>query len=111
MASSQVVRVDALRSLGFASISVTYAPVGAPFTHPMRLIKFTNTTDADLLISFDDVNDNMVVPKGSFTLFDCTTNKTLPDSTFVFANGTQVWVKGSPTLGTFYIEVVFGQGD
>lgn len=109
--SSQVVRVDVLRSLGFASISGTYAAVGGPFTHPMRLIKFTNTTDGDLLVSFDAVNDNMIVPKGTFTLFDCTTNKTVPDSTFVFANGTQVYVKGTATLGSFYVEVIFGQGD
>lgn len=108
---SQVVRVDGLRSLAAGSISGTYATVGTAFTHPMRLLKLINNTNGDLTISFDGVNDNDFVPAGGFTLYDLTTNKVQPDTTFVFQNGTQVFVKGTPATGTFYVVAIFGQGD
>jgi|SRR5271166_1968369 len=108
---SQVVRVDALRTLAFGSISGTYAALGTPFAHQMRLVKLTNNTNADLTFSFDAVTDNLIVPSGSFTLFDLTTNHTIPDTTFVFQNGTQFYVKGAPSLGSVYLEAIYGQGE
>ena len=109
--SSQVVRVDGLRSLSYSSISSSYAPIGTGFGHPMRLFKIVNNTNADLTISFDGVNYNDFVPTGSFTLYDCTTNKNNATSTFVFQNGTQVYAKGSPTSGSVYVVVIFGRGE
>lgn len=111
MTQSQVVRVDTLRSIGFASISGTYATVGTPFSHPMRLVKFVNITDGNLTISFDGVNDNDIIPAGGFALYDLTTNKILPDTTFVFQEGTQVFIKGTVTTGNFYVVAIFGRGD
>jgi hypothetical protein len=108
---SQVVRVDALRTLAAGGISGTYAPIGTVFNHPMRLFKIINTCNADVTISFDGVTDNDYVPAGSFVLYDCTTNKVLPDTTFVFANGTQVFAKGTVATGAVYVVVIFGQGD
>src|SRR6185369_1385282 len=109
--SSQVVRVDGLRSLAAGSISVTYATVGGAFTHAMRLFKIVNNTDGDLTVSFDGGNDNDFIPAGGFTLYDCTTNKTGSNSTFVFQNGTQVFVKGTPSTGSVYVVVIFGRGE
>lgn len=108
---SQLVRVDALRSLASGSISGTYAAVGSSFTHPMRLLKLINTTDVNITVSFDSINDNDLIPAGGFALYDLTTNKTVPDTTFAFEKGTTVYVKGSPTTGTFYVVAIFGQGD
>jgi len=107
----QIVRVDGIRSLAFGSISGMYAPVGTPFNHAMRLVKFVNTTNANLTVSFDASTDNDIIPAGGFALYDLTTNKTLPDTTFVFQASTQVYVKGSPTSGSFYVVAVYGQGD
>jgi len=111
MAQSQVVRVDSLRSLAFGSISGTYATVGTAFSHSMRLVKFINTTDGDITVSFDGVTDNDLIPSGGFALYDLTTNKTLPNTTFVFQNGTQVFVKGTVTTGNFYVVAIFGRGE
>lgn len=108
---SQVVRVDALRSLAAAGISATYAPVGSALNHPMRLFKILNTCNGDVTVSFDGVKDNDYVPAGSFVLYDCTTNKVLPDTTFVFQPGTQVFVKGTVATGNVYVVCIFGQGD
>jgi hypothetical protein len=107
----QVVRFDALRSLAAGSISGSFTAVGSSFGHPMRLVKFVNATDALLTLSFDGVTSNDVIPAGGFALYDMTTNKTLPDTTFVFQNGTQVYVSGAPTVNSFYVVAVYGQGD
>jgi|ERR1700720_2668490 len=107
----QIVRVDALRSLAAGSISAVYSPVGAPFSHGMRLVKFVNTTNGNITVSFDGSTDNDIVPAGGFSLYDLTTNKTLPDTTFVFQASTQVSVKGTPSTGSFYIVALYGQGD
>jgi hypothetical protein len=112
--ASQIVRVDALRVVAFGSITGSYTPVGTAFTHIMRTIRFVNTTDADVLISFDTVNDNIIVPAGSFVLYDCTTNREESLSYFVFSIGTQVFIKqssGAPSKGSFYVECLFGQGE
>lgn len=111
--ASQVVRVDALRSLGFGSITASYVELGTSFTHTMRIIRIVNTTDSDLLFSFDAVTDNMIVPAGSFVLYDVTSNTENTVPFFVFAKGTQFYVKYSsaPSQGTVYLECLFGQGE
>ena len=109
--SSQVVRVDSLRSLAFGSISGTYAAVGTSFAHPMRLLCFTNLTNGNITVSFDGVNDNLIVPQNGFKLFDLVTNRREDQPYFVFQVGTQVYVKGSVSSGSFYVEAIYGQGE
>lgn len=108
---SQVVRVDALRTLAAGSISGTYAILGSAFSHQMRLVKLTNNTNGDLTFSFDGVLDNIFIPSGGFTLFDLTTNHTSNEPTFIFQSGTQFFVKGTPSTGSVYLEAIYGQGE
>jgi hypothetical protein len=109
--SQQVVRVDSLRSLAAGSISGTYAPVGTSFQHNMRLVRFQNTTDAGITLSFDGVADNLYLPSQTFLLFDITTNRLGNLTTWCFQNGTQVYAAGSPSMGAVYVECLYGQGD
>lgn len=105
-------KVDTLRTLGFAAIGATYAPIGTPFTFPARIICFTNTTNEDVLLSMDGTTDQLVVPAGSFKLFDITTNhRPVNQDDYCFAVGTQWYVKYAavPTSGSVYIEVVYAQ--
>ena len=111
---SQICRVDALRTLGFGSINnVTYTELGGEFEHPMRLLKIVNNTNGDMLISFDGTTDNDFIPAGGFSLYDIMTNKENAVPYFVFANGTQMFVKYStaPTSGAVYVVCVYGQGE
>lgn len=110
---SQVVRVDPLRTVAFGSITNSYTALGTAFTHPVRMIRITNTTDADMLFSFDTVNDNIIVPAGSFVLYDVTTNREENIIYFVFAVGTQFFIKyvSAPSRGTVYLECLYGQGE
>jgi len=109
--NTQVVQIDTLRSIAFGSISGTYAAIGTAFTEPVRLICFTNTTDGDMFLSDDGVNNKMFIPKGAFKLFDLTSNKFSATSFWVLPIGTQFYVKQStaPTLGAVYIECLWGQ--
>lgn len=110
--SAKKVYFDSLRSLGFAGISATYAAVGTAFSVNARMICFTNKTVGDVIFSTDntDVDGQILVPAGSFKLYDLTANL-VPgkDDSFVIAKGTQFYVKQvtAPTSGAVYIENVY----
>lgn len=105
---TQVIQIDVLRSLAFGSISGTFTAVGSPTIFPCKLICFTNNTDGDMFFSDDDVNNKLFIAANSFKLFDCDTNRLGNQIYWVFATGTQFWVKQStaPTKGAVYIEVL-----
>lgn len=106
MSNTQVATIDTIRTLAFGSISGTYAAVGTPLIFPTRLICFTNNSNGDMFFSSDGVNNQLFVAAGSFKLFDLNTNRLLQQQYWVFAIGTQFYVKQStaPTSGAVYIE-------
>jgi hypothetical protein len=105
-------RVDTLRTLAFGAIGATFVPVGPPLAFPARIICFTNTANTDVIFSMDGTTDQVLVPAGSFKLFDITTNhRPVNQDDFCFANGTQWSVRyaAAPASGAVYIEVVYAQ--
>ena len=112
--SSITISVDALRSVAFGSVTASYTTLGTVFAHIMRTIRLVNTTDANVLISFDTVNDNIILPAGSFVLYDVCANTETNQLGFFFRNGTQLYLKresGAPTSGTVYAECTYGTGE
>ena len=109
---SNIARVDALRSLGFASITGSYTALGTAFGHPMRIVKVTNATNGDVFVSFDGTTNNLFIPAGSFVLYDIASDDD-PTEEFKLSKGTQIYIKQSsaPTSGTFYLECIYGQGE
>ncbi len=110
--ASIIVSVDAYRSLAFGSISGTFAAVGTPFAHPMRLVKIINTCNTDMIISFDGTNNNDYIPAGAFTLYDLATNE-VDQAGWFFRIGTQVYVKQAtaPGSGSVFVIALYGQGE
>lgn len=108
------VRFDALRTVAFGSITGSYTALGTPTTKNMRLVKIVNTTDADMLVSFDGTTDNDIIPAGGFALYDFATNApaTASSSWFVLAIATQIYVKYStaPTLGAVWVVGIYSTG-
>ena len=105
-------KVDAIRSVAFGSITGSYTALGTPLSYPARIICFTNTTNAEILLSTDGSTDQLIVPAGSFKLFDITTNhRPVHQDDFCFSVGVQWYVKYSsaPSKGSVYIEVVYAQ--
>lgn len=110
--SAKKVYFDSLRTLAFGGISGSYAAVGTPLTVNARMICFTNKTAGDMIFSTNntDVAGQILVPAGSFKLYDLTANL-VPgkDDSFVLAIGTQFYVKQAtaPVSGAVYIELVY----
>jgi hypothetical protein len=108
--SSGRIRFEDLRSLGFAGIGAIYAGIGLPFANPVRILKVTNLTDVDLLISFNGISDHDVVATKGFFLYDYATNQSSSAGILEQAVGDRVYVKqitGAPTLGSVYVTVVY----
>lgn len=93
------VAFDPLRSIAAGSVSASYATLGTAFDQRVRILKITNLSDGDVLISFDGDTDHDVVPAGSFVLYDMTTNSPagVEVDQLVLAIGTQIYVKEGPT--------------
>lgn len=109
---SQAIRAEfePLRSLGFASISGTYAAIGTAFLHPMRNIWIFNGTDRFLHFSKDGFTDHVVLPANAYWFYDVTSNKSR-DQGFYVAEGTKFYVKTpttAPSLGKVYVTTMYG---
>lgn len=102
---------EPLRSLAFGSIGAAYMGVGAAFSHPIRMLIIENLTNAELLFSFNGIDDHLALPSGGPIIFDFTTNKGGNSQGFFIAEGDRVYVKesGTPTSGTVYVSVVYGR--
>lgn len=99
---------DTLRSAAVGSIGASYAAIGAAFTDRPVVLTFKNNTNGEVVVSSDGVNDNLIFPAGSYTVYDVRTNA--PNATdLTFPIGTQFYVKDGGTVattGTFYIEAI-----
>lgn len=103
---------DPLRSLGFAGISATYAPVGGPLQHPVRAFCITNNTQGDMIFAIDDdvVEGHLFVAAASYKLYDVQSNmNTQFDDKYMLPKGIQFYVKEvtAPVSGDVYIEFLY----
>lgn len=100
---------EPLRSLAFGSISGAYMGIGTPLVFPSRLLFIQNLTDAQLLFSFDGVNDHFTLPASSNFVFDITTNQQ-HEAGIYFSVGTRIYVKevGLPSMGNVYVSTFYG---
>ena len=104
------VRYEALRSLAFGGISGAYAGVGTSFDNPVRMLKVSNLTDANLIISFDGVIDRDIIPANTVEVLDYGSNKAMPGGQLDQSIGERVYVKqagGAPTSGSVYVTVIY----
>lgn len=110
LVSSVRVRFETLRSLSFGGISAVYAGVGLPFSNPIRILKVTNLTNENLLVSFNGIDDMDVVAANGFFLYDYGTNKSDAAGLLEQPVGDRVYVKSEdadPTLGSVYVTIIY----
>lgn len=105
-------RFEALRSLaGTTPISNAYLAIGTPLTQPGRIIKISNETDINVLISADGVTDMDFIPANGFVLYDLGSNKAEQAPTLQFATGTTFFAKragaADSTSGAIYLTVIY----
>lgn len=110
---------EILRSLTAASIAGspgTYLSIKtsgnvAGLVNPCRIVEFLNATDQPVFISWDGVNDHMVVPAQGFVLLDISTNKAEVGGAFNIALGQVFYAKAvstQPSTGAVYVMAFYG---
>jgi len=110
VASSIRVRYEPLRSILFSNISALYASVGLPFSNPVRILKLSNLTDANILVSFNGVDNHDVVPANGFFLYDYTSNKSNAGGLLEQPQNDRLYVKAEsslPSTGSLYVTLVY----
>jgi len=103
---------ETVRTAAFGVIGNVYMGMGVAMTRPIRMIVLQNMTDANLMFSFDGVNDHLPLPSWGYLVLDITSNKTLPQGFFV-AEGQRVYVRRLnpleiPTQGAAYLTTFYG---
>lgn len=96
-----------LRSIDSSTFNNTYLAIGIPLDHPACLIKFTNNSNKDALISWDGVTNHDIVPAGGFVLYDIETNSGSETRGLSVAQGTQFYVNGAAGTGLVYLTVLY----
>lgn len=67
------------------------------------MLRFINSTDEDVTISYDGVTDNDVVIRGTTAQIEPQTNSQPNNFICVFPKGMTIYVKGANGTGFFYI--------
>ena len=110
LVSSARIRYEDLRSIAFGSITGTYASIGSSFENPVRLIKVTNQTDVNCLISFNGIDDHYIAPAQAGYIYDYGTNKYDQCGYAEQSAGDRIYVKAEgalPTQGSVYVTVIY----
>lgn len=108
--SSQIARYETLRSVAFGAITANYTQVGALTSNPIRIIEFTNTTDKNLLISFDGVNNMIISVASELKVTDYGSNYAAAAGNLELPRNTGIFVKAEgalPTSGSLYITTIY----
>lgn len=103
---------EVVRSADFSVIGNVYMGLGTAMTRPIRMFLLQNMTNANMMFSFDGVNDHLPLPKLGYLVLDITANKNLSQG-YYLAEGTRVYVKkltpaDVPTLGKVYLTTFYG---
>ena len=109
------IQAEPQRVLAFgAFVPGVFTPIGAPLVHPSRILFIQNLTDQGVIISFDSVNDHLVLISGGSFSLDVAGNKTFEEGAYIAAN-TQLWATRSgavdPAAGAVLVTTFFGVGD
>jgi hypothetical protein len=94
-------------------MSTVYTNIGTPLPNASRIIMLQNTTNNDVLISWDGITDHQFVPSGGFVLLDVTANKTISQQGWFVGALTQLHARfpagsSAATEGAVYLTSFYG---
>lgn len=105
------IRYDDLRSLDWTLITANYVGIGASIENPIRILKVCNTTDANLILSFNGLDDKDIFPRHTYNIIDYGANKAFQGGYLELPAGDRIYVKAEdgvvPTLGKIYITLIY----
>lgn len=104
---------EPVRRVAFGGITAVFADLGTPFTKPIRILHFKNTTNQTAEITVDGTNVNFEIPANSFDLYDISANRT-PEEMALFREGIQLQVRRpsseiDPTSGAVIVQIWIGE--
>ena len=103
-------KFDNLREIAGTSINSSYQLVGTIFIVNPRIIAFHNSTDVDLYVSTDGINNKLRMASNSFKIHDVQANKSDSGDNLI-PKAIGIWVKetseGTPTEGDFWVEAIY----
>lgn len=115
--SSNIVRFNAIINVARSAVTGSYTTFGSAFAHAMRVLHFTNDSNATFMLSFDGSTDNIILLPDGFVLYDLTSDQD-SNETFRYEKGSQLWIKaleaGSDVVGqtnAVYCSLVYGKGE
>jgi len=112
MAFGRRATFDTVREVAFGGVGAAYAALGTATTDYTRIFSVFNSTDADIDISLDGVNDHLRIAAGTGQIYDFTANKVREDGLFL-PRGTVFYQKrtaGAPTSGALWVQVTYATG-
>jgi hypothetical protein len=107
MANPNTAQIQTLRTLGFGSITTSYAAVGTKYEIPLRMVRIINNTNGDLFFTTNPAVDQFFLPAASFVLYDVAGNSG-PNTQFRLQGDLQFYVKYStaPNQKDVFIEAI-----
>ncbi len=106
MAYKNFVKAIPLKSLASTSFGSSYTLVTAStgIPNPCFMLKIVNNSDQDVTVSYDGTNDHDFVPTKVTTELKSGDVNQPNNYTTIWAQGTQVWVKGTAGMaGSVYV--------
>ncbi len=103
---------EAIRTVNSASFVGTYLPfrnaAGAisPITNPSRMLIFVNNSGVNVFISWDGINDHIILLPGASFIFDETSNA-VAGAELQTAAGTQFYAKGTVSTELVYLSTFY----
>jgi len=90
-------------SINTATLAGSYTAFGSGFTYPVRILHLVNNSNVNVTISFDGgATDHIVIPAGSFVLYDFGTNKGESSPALELKAGSPMMINGSVGTGLVY---------
>lgn len=102
--------VQPLQLVGFntAGLSGTYTVVNINgIESACFMLKFINTSNVDVTISYDGTIDHDLIPADSTSVINAQQNHNPYNGNAYFSKGTKIYVKGAAGTGQFYVTGYF----
>ena len=102
---------EPIRSVAFGSVSGTYTGIGTAITNPARVLYLVSTLDIHTMISFNGIDDHMVLLANGYIMLDVSSNQSFNQGLYV-SMGQRLYVKqiggAAATSGNVYLTVMYG---
>jgi hypothetical protein len=95
--------------LAYTTIGATYMSIGS-FSNPSRLLYLLSTLDEPVWISFNGIDNHIVLLNNGYFVLDVSSNQSFNQGLYI-ATGQRIYAKQvatTPTVGAIYMTTFYG---